>query len=216
MGAIPVHLAIEAIPQEREPIRREKPQDAGNEGSGRESHDEEDQHNPKDGHQQQDMDEEHARQSQTAKSVEHSTCRRRFLIGIADDQQEADEEQGHQGSLGLRKQESDHGCKHQERARHHTAVDAYQGVDVVELHHEQRRECQQEELRPQRLADKMVGQTHQQSVDCRNRQRKPGFCYSVLKSFHVYSLSVMRPSKPFFLQLGLWRQRADKHTMHKT
>ena len=85
--------------------------------------------------------------------------------------------------LQVAKKETGHGPERDKRARHHTAIDTYECIAVVELHNEIGGECEECKLNPPTLMKQASRHPHQYPVKGGDGQGHLALRDSVLQSF---------------------------------
>ncbi len=163
------------------PIGRKQADDAGPKRAPAERHHVAPQHDPQEGHEEHNLDEGERGHAQTEKGIEHPARRLFVLVGLEQRHVEGDDAQLHNGALHVGERHRGHGRKHQEGARHHAAVDADEHIDVVELHHQIRRDDHAPEGHPHLPVDEHAScRPHQDGIYQGQWQCKLTLCYSVL------------------------------------
>ena len=161
------------------PVGRKQSRQRGDEGAQAEAA-EEDHQDPVDGDERQQMHLGQARQSENEEGVVGPSRRLAVLVGHEECQQARNESHSHQVSCQRGEDEARHTREDDEGGCRRPAVDADQGIEVVELDHQIGRQGIACQLEPPLVLYDTADEAEHQSVDHRHRKGKTASGYNLL------------------------------------
>jgi hypothetical protein len=144
-----VNILLEEIIAACKPVRNYQSEDGSKERLPTESHDIRGKEYPKDRNKEYDLNEGNGRDAYENECIEDSSGSMFVLISMKKGDITGRHTHHDNGSADAWKQEAGHRTEHQKGAGNHSAVDAQQGIAVVELHHQQSGDGKTGKLNPQ-------------------------------------------------------------------